>query len=276
MADEAPRSTEIVAGKLATLATTANEYHERATKAAGQALNFARSVGEILLKVKDVLPHGKLEPWIEENCAFSPRTARGYMRVANNWEAIDVKRAESPDLSIRSALEFIATPKPDDSKRRHVGVLNEAPLDIPTFNGDRATKITEMRRVVVAVQRGERIDVDGNLGNYIDAVDWARFDSQIRLPGPGESVCGEHDTGYVVIESLADSRYVRIAATCSDKIEFTVAGPVRSLSGLWLVMAGVNTASLRWLDPVAATAENNPMAELIFEWTYPAETEGDE
>jgi hypothetical protein len=40
------------------------------------------AVGDMLMDVKEALPHGEFLPWLEENFDFNERTARQYMRFA--------------------------------------------------------------------------------------------------------------------------------------------------------------------------------------------------
>ena len=45
-------------------------------------MECARRAGELLLKIKAVLPHGEFLPWLENHVAVSARQAQRYMAVA--------------------------------------------------------------------------------------------------------------------------------------------------------------------------------------------------
>lgn len=126
------------------LANNINQAYERSQKLyeAGietitQALLSDKEAGEMLLQVKDLLPHGSFLQWIQDNCPFKERHARNLMAIAKNWskiiEAIDPKSAtccrfDSPILSLRAALSIAAaeskpeTPPPEPSQKYKVAL----------------------------------------------------------------------------------------------------------------------------------------------------------
>lgn len=82
-----------------------NRQHRLAKETASQAVDHALACGELLLQVKGELPYGSFETWVEANCDFAPRTARAYMKVAQNGNAL-------PDYpSLRQALGWSEAPK---------------------------------------------------------------------------------------------------------------------------------------------------------------------
>jgi hypothetical protein len=64
------------------IAIELNKLHELAIGTARQAVSYAKQAGELLLQVKEKLPHGKFGPWCETNTYLSERTCQRYMAVA--------------------------------------------------------------------------------------------------------------------------------------------------------------------------------------------------
>jgi len=47
--------------------------------------------GKALLRVKEIVKHGRFEKWVKENCkAITDRTARRYMSLANRTHVSDL------------------------------------------------------------------------------------------------------------------------------------------------------------------------------------------
>lgn len=67
---------------LGELAKIANDAHASASAAAQTALDYAFRAGDALLSVREQLPHGEWESWVERNCTFARHTAGVYMRLA--------------------------------------------------------------------------------------------------------------------------------------------------------------------------------------------------
>ena len=84
---------EIVVGQVTTaldvpgsLAERINAAHERCLVALNDGLDHAREVGLLLSEAKEEVPHGQFQAWVTENCTFSHRAARNYLRVFTHWE----------------------------------------------------------------------------------------------------------------------------------------------------------------------------------------------
>lgn len=89
-----------------------NGAHDRVETAFLSCVKYAQEAGRLLLEVKDKLEHGKFEDWVEANCKFSARTARVYLRLANELPKLDeVNRQRAADLSLRGVLRLLANPK---------------------------------------------------------------------------------------------------------------------------------------------------------------------
>ena len=59
-----------------------NAAHANAIEHADKAIGYARQAGELLLRVKDSLPHGEFLPWVTAHCTVTTRQAQRYMSAA--------------------------------------------------------------------------------------------------------------------------------------------------------------------------------------------------
>jgi hypothetical protein len=96
---------------LADLAQQIASAHADALAAARTTVEHARRCGQLLLRVKDRLPHGQFTPWIERECPFGQRTAQGYMRVVRNWEQLQETLEGEEPPTIAGALQALAEPR---------------------------------------------------------------------------------------------------------------------------------------------------------------------
>jgi hypothetical protein len=94
------------------LAEEINEEHRSFRRAFKATFRSALRAGDLLNEAKEQAGHGNWGAWIEENCEFSERTARVYMRLANNRDKVEemLKTAEPADLSIEGVLHELAMP----------------------------------------------------------------------------------------------------------------------------------------------------------------------
>ena len=86
--------------------------HNAAAGAAQTALEHARRAGELLIEAKAQTQHGSWLTWLAAHFEFSPRTAQGYMRVAENWPALGAKNETVAHLNFREALALLTLAKP--------------------------------------------------------------------------------------------------------------------------------------------------------------------
>jgi Protein of unknown function (DUF3102) len=70
------------------LATEIEREHTIVLGNLNNALRSALRIGELLIKAKAEIGHGKFTAWITENLPFTERTARNYMRIVNHKEEI--------------------------------------------------------------------------------------------------------------------------------------------------------------------------------------------
>lgn len=81
-------------------------HHDLANAAAEEAIAHAVKVGEDLIRLKDMVPHGRWADYIYKHLPFKVRTAQNYMRLAANSE--ETQRVAH--LGIKGALKALAEP----------------------------------------------------------------------------------------------------------------------------------------------------------------------
>jgi hypothetical protein len=90
------------------IATAINAAHAGLEAAKSEAVQCAAECGKLLAEAKATVPHGKWDTWVKEHCAFSPRTAQLYMRLARFLEGASPAEAQRvADLSLRQAGRLI-------------------------------------------------------------------------------------------------------------------------------------------------------------------------
>lgn len=98
------------------LASEINAEHQACMQAAGMAIEHAMRCGDLLSEAKSKCQHGEWQEWLAQNFDASPRTARAYMRLAENRQMIESKRQSVATLGVGDAIRLIASPRLD---RRH-------------------------------------------------------------------------------------------------------------------------------------------------------------
>jgi DNA modification methylase len=111
-AAEVPRGHD-QAESLDLLAARIRAAHEAALKHQAKTIESAIDAGLLLIEAKRRLHHGEWMKWLTERCEMPGRTARYYMRIAQNRESIR-QNGNVANLSLRAAVESIATGVPDD------------------------------------------------------------------------------------------------------------------------------------------------------------------
>jgi hypothetical protein len=117
-----------------------NEAHRLARSSAETAVQHAIRCGQMLMKLKDSLPHGEFQPWIERHCDFSDRQARRYMQAAEKTdtrvrfdslrqllgvEPKPQKKHEKPDTSARSVKGAVMNPPESAAQGSEAGNRNK-------------------------------------------------------------------------------------------------------------------------------------------------------
>lgn len=98
----------------AQLAESITFYHQACVAAAGEAVDHAMHVGDLLFELKGRCKHGEWLPWLNTNCNLSIRTAQTYMRLAKNREKIEAAKCARAraHLGILTAQKLLVAPKP--------------------------------------------------------------------------------------------------------------------------------------------------------------------
>jgi len=103
--------SEIEKSRLRVLVEEINTEHDKFRSSFKTTFHSAMRAGDLLNAAKTLVGHGNWASWVEENCEFSDRTARVYMRLANNRPKVEEmldKSAGSADLSIDGVLRELA------------------------------------------------------------------------------------------------------------------------------------------------------------------------
>jgi hypothetical protein len=115
-----------------------NKLHREIQSLEVDAKNKAAQIGELLIakKASPEIKHGEWKQWIEDNCEFTDRHARRYVKV------FEVKRTHVSDFnsctSIREVLELAKKPK---GKK-------PTPEKKPKLDKDDRRKINKLRKLV--------------------------------------------------------------------------------------------------------------------------------
>lgn len=97
------------------LAKRINEAHHAGNTALGNALEHYHRAGVLLNEVKAGLPHGTWLGWLEANFEGAPRSAQRYMRLADNWKALEANA--TPVSYLTDGLKQLTEPKPLTGER---------------------------------------------------------------------------------------------------------------------------------------------------------------
>src|SRR5438128_9389646 len=92
---------------LTELAAQFRAEHAQAVFAFRSGAEHGRRAGELLIRAKDLLPHGAFIPWVKKNCGVSRRTASNYMRVAREWATVFANGKPDAHLKLRYVLKLI-------------------------------------------------------------------------------------------------------------------------------------------------------------------------
>jgi hypothetical protein len=99
-----------LSNSLVDLAARIKAEHEATSSNLKRGLSHAIAAGQLLIKAKEQLKHGKWLPWLSECCQVPERTAQAYMRVAKSFgnlgDSANTQRVA--DLSFRDSLRSLA------------------------------------------------------------------------------------------------------------------------------------------------------------------------
>jgi len=106
------------------IATAINAAHAGVEAAKSEAVRCAAECGKLLAEAKVTVPHGKWDAWLKKHCAFAPRTAQLYMKLARFLETADPAEAQRvADLSLRQAGRLIADGETRKARRAVTPVI---------------------------------------------------------------------------------------------------------------------------------------------------------
>jgi hypothetical protein len=103
----------------ADFARAINDKLSQMVAAARTSFTRAIEIGELLKQAKERVGHGNFEAWVNDNCQLSYRSARRYMKLADDRPKIEEQlRLEAPgkmanvaNLNVATAQRLLAPPK---------------------------------------------------------------------------------------------------------------------------------------------------------------------
>ena len=100
-----------------------NSKHREVQRLGRTAKEIAAEIGKMLLAVKANLKHGEFGPWVEANCAFTPRMAQMYLKV---WAAKNETRFAFDECnSIREVLNIGKEDRQSPPQERRSATLDD-------------------------------------------------------------------------------------------------------------------------------------------------------
>jgi hypothetical protein len=136
---------------LPALAEKIRSHHQAALAAGSAALEHARDAGLALLEAKGKLSHGQFGSWVKANCGFSPRSATNYMKVAENWAALEAHGENGSVLPISSIRGFLST------KRSASDDGADSPAEEPVLDHEKRPVPARLRPVFKSIKVYEAI-----------------------------------------------------------------------------------------------------------------------
>lgn len=99
--------------KLAELSTRVKFIHRNILASAKSTVELAMDAGKWLVNIKELLPHGQFEKYLEEHEIIGTRTARRYMELHEKWPLIEKELGPDAYVStIDGCLKIVKPPKP--------------------------------------------------------------------------------------------------------------------------------------------------------------------
>jgi hypothetical protein len=115
-------STVVAIGSVG-LAQAIEREHEAAIGAARACLEHAIRCGELLIRAKAGVPHGRWRLWVEANLSFGARQAQKYMRLAARGEQM---RIANSHFTIDAALAALAEPQTEQVASHTLRVMTSS------------------------------------------------------------------------------------------------------------------------------------------------------
>jgi hypothetical protein len=119
----------IMDAKLAELKRKAISLSAELASYRRRSLSVSKELGDVIVELKAILPHGKWIPWFEQNVIDQIRTPQKCKRIAENWLRPDfvAERKRNPDMDFTEADRFLKKqrkPKPKTSTQTILDALN--------------------------------------------------------------------------------------------------------------------------------------------------------
>jgi hypothetical protein len=111
--------------KIKWLLATAHDCHERCEALERSKLRHAKTAGQCLLELKELVGHGNWLNWLKENFRPSADTAERYMMIARDWDILDKKLTNDPDASVSECLRDIRGRRPQPAEPPSTKVVVE-------------------------------------------------------------------------------------------------------------------------------------------------------
>jgi len=111
----------------ADLARAINDKLSQMVVAARTGFTRAIEIGELLKQAKERVGHGNFEAWVNDHCQLSYRSARRYMKLADDRPKIEeqlkveapAKMANVANLNVATAQRLLTPPKPTQEGSTH-------------------------------------------------------------------------------------------------------------------------------------------------------------
>ena len=131
----------------ADFARAINDKLSQMVSAARTSFTPAIEIGELLKQAKERVGHGNFEAWVNDNCKLSYRSARRYMKLADDRPKLEEqlkleapgKMANVANLNVATAQRLLAPPKTPDAKPK------AATEQYKTIENDLITCLKELR-----------------------------------------------------------------------------------------------------------------------------------
>jgi hypothetical protein len=116
--------------------------------AANRGAFHARNAGNLLIKVKERLPHGEFMVWVKQHCGIAHSTANLYMFIAREWPTIAESHRDR-NLSLWEAVALLRE-KPRTWKKAGGESESHPPLVVDQC-------LDEIRRFIGALERARQM-----------------------------------------------------------------------------------------------------------------------
>jgi hypothetical protein len=148
MQTETPKEEEKGSVKLGRLADDINNEHKNSVALAGDAVRSgvaavkaAIRAGAFLTNAKDIVPFGKWEKWLSDNCpGMSHDKASRWMRLSKNAHVQDLKKAKS----LRAAYLAVGILHENEKETKGIGTATVDIFDELLSKFDRLSSVIDI------------------------------------------------------------------------------------------------------------------------------------